>query len=286
MSEVQPFKPEDFKNTYLVVWVILAFVGTVIGLNVPFFSLNDSQILYLSSTSAQVTAGIYGLTLTGFLFFRTELSREASEDESLVEVIDELKSRYFYHLIYVSGLMGLTLALSNIVISQLSSANIGLTVVLLNASQSAYAVTLCAIVYFIFDVVSPRKVQRASQKMQDTIDPSREIAKPGNLESFLRNYNRIESLLQDTTMVYDIQKPSQFESRANRISNTRLVDFLLKSERISKSLYTKLRELITLRNAIIHGAEPVVSDQLAAESEFIKNELEEALLNNSNVQEP
>jgi hypothetical protein len=48
--------------------------------------LDENQILYLFSISAQVIAAIYGLTLTGFIFLRNELSREEFEDETLVDL--------------------------------------------------------------------------------------------------------------------------------------------------------------------------------------------------------
>jgi hypothetical protein len=57
--------------------------------------LNENQILYLFSTSAQVIAAIYGLTLTGFVFFRSELNRQEFEDETLVDAVESLKRRYF-----------------------------------------------------------------------------------------------------------------------------------------------------------------------------------------------
>jgi hypothetical protein len=59
--------------------LVLAFFGfglflscstSVWGLVSSLFKLNENQILYLFSTSAQVLAGIYGLTLTGFIVSR------------------------------------------------------------------------------------------------------------------------------------------------------------------------------------------------------------------------
>jgi uncharacterized protein YutE (UPF0331/DUF86 family) len=61
------------------------------------------------------------------------------------------------------------------------------------------------------------------------------------------------------------------------MSNTRLADILFHSERINKSLHQGLRELITLRNAIIHGAEPVVSQEIVATSVRVLAELRQSL---------
>jgi hypothetical protein len=63
--------------------LLLSAVTSAWGAISGMFRLNENQILYLVSTSSQVLAGIYGLTLTGFIFFRNELSREEQEDETL-----------------------------------------------------------------------------------------------------------------------------------------------------------------------------------------------------------
>ncbi|MEX8493217.1 hypothetical protein, partial [Sphaerotilus sp.] len=62
-----------------MLFVMAAVFSCVMGLNTRIFYLNENQILYIYSTSAQVIAGIYGLTLTGFIFYRNELSREEFE---------------------------------------------------------------------------------------------------------------------------------------------------------------------------------------------------------------
>lgn len=67
-----------------------------VGLHSPALTLNENQVLYLFSTSAQVIAAIYGLTLIGFLFFRNELNREATKDETLTEAIDQLKKTLLF----------------------------------------------------------------------------------------------------------------------------------------------------------------------------------------------
>ena len=56
--------------------IVISSITSLWGLTHSLLKLDENQILYLFSTSAQVLAGVYGLTLTGFVFFRNELSRE------------------------------------------------------------------------------------------------------------------------------------------------------------------------------------------------------------------
>ncbi|PSU19934.1 hypothetical protein CTM97_18525 [Photobacterium phosphoreum] len=88
-----------FDDPKKVVWFIvisffaLSLVSSLVGLYSPMFELNENQILYIYSTSAQVLAGIYGLTLSGFIFFRNELSREQFEDNLFSNLDSSNKKR-------------------------------------------------------------------------------------------------------------------------------------------------------------------------------------------------
>lgn len=259
-------------------FLALALVTSSIGIVSPWLTLNENQVLYLFSTSAQVIASVYGLTLTGFLFFRNELTREANEDETLEGPIDELKTRYFTLLVFITALVAVSLLLSNLAISHESSPQSNVTTVLINTGQSAFAVAFITIALFVFDVIAPQRIERASQSLQDELDPSRGRAVRGNLEEFLRNYNQVEALLSDASQHYQSFTATYSQPRPPRkMSNTRLAEILFRSERIDRSLHQRLRDLITLRNAIIHGAEPVVSQELVATSSRVLAELREAL---------
>ena len=54
---------------FAVVFLLLTLAAALVARSQLKISLNENQILYLFSTSAQVIAAIYGLTLTGFSFF-------------------------------------------------------------------------------------------------------------------------------------------------------------------------------------------------------------------------
>src|ERR1044072_6288048 len=97
--------------------VLVTLGATAIALSGHAISLNETQIMYLFSTSSQVIAAIYGLTLTGFIFFRNELNREEFDDETLADAVETLKARYFVLLVFITALVTLTLLLLNLEIS-------------------------------------------------------------------------------------------------------------------------------------------------------------------------
>ena len=256
---------------------LLAGATSAFGALGQAFALNENQILYLFSTSAQVLAGVYGLTLTAFGFFRNELTREEFEDETLVDAVESLKRRYFALLVFITALVLVTFCLSNLAMTSERSSSPVVNTVIINCGQSAFATSLLAIAYFIFELISPRRIEVASRALQDKVDPAHGSEAKGNLEEFLRNYNQIEMLLSETSPAYRVTSYEPFSSKPlRRTSNVRLAEILRRSGRISDPLFSRLRNLITLRNSIIHGADPVVSPAMVDESRSVLGELRNA----------
>ena len=259
-----------FAGMYLLVSIITT-ASAWIGYSL---SLNENQVLYLFSTSSQVIAGIYGLTLTGFIFFRNELSREEFEDETLADSIEALKMRYFYMLVFISALVIICILLCNLAISIESTVSVRLSAFIFNSGQSAFFISLLAVTYFVFDVISPKRIEIASRGLQDSIDPERSENSKGSLELFLMNYNRIESLLITAGLPFQQGTTNSYESKQRKMSNARLAEILASNDIIGKALFYKIRELIKLRNSIIHGAEPIVSQDIVELSSQVLTELE------------
>lgn len=272
------WSPTEVIGFFTSLFLLLAFGPTVIALSGYGLSLNENQILYLFSTSAQVIAAIYGLTLTGFIFFRNELSREESEDDTLADAVENLKARYFVLLVFITILVTASLLLANLAMSFEGSGEAHLNTLVINSGQAAFLTSLFAVAYFIFDVISPKRIERASQTLQNKVDPTLVERTRGSLEEFLRNYNQIEILLEKVGRPYEENAPvAHVKGYSRRISNSRLAEILLRNERIDKSLFVGLRELITLRNSIIHGADPVVSQAMVDASMDVLEKLQSAL---------
>lgn len=266
------------KRFFIISFVALVLGSLVfvsIGLIKPVFTLNENQILYLYSASAQVLAGIYGLTLTGFIFFRNELSREEFNDDSLADAVNRLKFRYFEMLMFITVLTITSLLLSNLVISIESEKNQSLIAVLMNITQVSYVVTLGCIAYFIFDVIAPDRIKGASQDLQREVDPDLDNKRKGSLEEFLKNFNQVEYMLQEYGGKF--QKNYNYSNNIRKMSNPRLAEVILQAEKIDNKLFDELRQLITLRNSIVHGASPTVSAEMVSKSSEVLHELSKSL---------
>lgn len=248
-------------------------------------SLNENQVLYLFSTSAQVLAAIYGLTLSGFVFFLSDLSRTANDDETLDNAVSQLKRDYYRFFIFITVLVTLSLFFTNLVISTEDSSFSRLSVFLINAGQTSYAMSLLSIVVFVFDLMNPNLIEKTSEKLRKQYDPPASEDSHGDFGEFLKNYNQIERRLRTGYSVYAPRETSLKSRPMRHISNVRLADLLLRTERIGAPLHDRIVNLITLRNAAVHSDQSLVSDNAVRESSGVLKELEQAFPDDATVRE-
>lgn len=269
--------PSKVITISILLFILCSAISGYIGYINPIWILNENQILYLFSTSAQVLAGVYGLTLTGFIFFRNELSREEFDDDSLTDAVEALKERYFKLLVFITLFSVFTLLISNFVISIESSKNSNMGTFFINVGQASFVINLLVITYFIFDVIAPKRIERASKNLQETFDPVSSTKEKGSLEEFLTNFNQIEYILQKYGQAFQSEMSGFQPKSRRRISNVKLAQIILQAERIDNGLFDEIKRLITLRNSIVHGEEPIVSLKMVTASRSILVELSNAL---------
>jgi uncharacterized protein YutE (UPF0331/DUF86 family) len=147
----------------------------------------------------------------------------------------------------------------------------------MNTGQVSFIVNLFVIAYFIFDVIAPKRIEKASKNLQRTVDPFEIGEKKGSLEDFLTNYNQIEYILQKYGQAFQSEMTGSHMKSRRRISNAKLTEIILQAERIDYGLFEEIKRLITLRNSIVHGAEPIVSYKMVDSSRTILVELSKAL---------
>lgn len=249
----------------LVIFTFLSTASIFIGYISPIVILNDNQILYLFSTSAQVIAAIYGLTLTGYIFLRSELNREQDNDESKIVVIDSLKKRYYSLLIFITFLSIFTILISNFAISYASSTKSLFVTPSINIGQSLLVVNLFIISYFIFDILDPKNIERASKALQQNIDPTENREEKGSIENFLNYFVEIDSTLQKYGQSYLAKRREQNgepDKPYNRVPTKMLVDTLFRESKITLEDKDEIKKLIDLRSAIVNGAELEVSSKI------------------------
>ena len=253
----------------LVIPLLISLICfTKTGWNNAWIELNENQIMYLYSTSAQVVAAVFGLTLTGYIFFRGELNREAQNDPTLADSVNRLESRYFQQLAMITALVMATILFATLVIAYEGSKDIKRLTLFMNFGQCFFAASFITISFFIVDVVQPGNIKSASKALQEDIDPANGKERTGDLKEFAATYNRIEDQLTKVLGTLEMAAEPATSKNLSKITSTRIADILHSRKLISSDLLEKLKKLIALRNAILHGAEPMVSQSMVLESKL------------------
>ena len=247
------------------------------GLSDAWVQLNENQIMYLYSTSAQVIAAIYGLTIAGYIFFRGELNREAKDDPTLAEPIEKLEARYFHQLAFITALVMATICAASLVIAYEIDKDVFLLTVLMNSGQCLFGVSFLAIFFFIIDIVQPGNIKSASKTLQKKIDPLSDNTQHGNLGNFISNYLKIEKVLSAGFRLLEETTGREYTDKNKRTPNTQIVEILGRSGIITNELAQKTKTLISLRHAIMHGGEQMVSQGMVDQSTKVLYELEGAI---------
>lgn len=171
----------------------------IIGISFsPVEAFSMESIGDVLGTSAEVVAGLYGLTLTGYIFFLDRLQQKADDDELLEDIIALLKKRYHNMVLILS-------------ISCFSVILLAFTFIIYNPKsdllpdymyhfwgyESLFVVfvTLIFNIYFILTVVDPDKIPRVSLQYKQKLSNSDKAF--GSLQEFLQDYEDIERLLRE-----------------------------------------------------------------------------------------
>jgi uncharacterized protein YutE (UPF0331/DUF86 family) len=243
------------------------------GLDNAWVQLNENQIMYLYSTSAQVIAAIYGLTIAGYIFLRSEFIREAKDDPTLAEPIEKLESRYFQQLSFITALAMTTICVASLVMAYETDKDIRRLTILMNSAQCLFGVSFLAIFFFIVDIVQPGNIKSASRRIQKKIDPFRE-GQQGNFTKFIENYSRIEKAL---SQCIDLPAKQRRRQQGKRTPNTQILESLARNKIVDQELAKKIKTLISLRHAIMHGGEEMVSKAMVDQTIAASSELELAV---------
>lgn len=242
-------KDNAFK-TAITLFIIVVIV--VVSYVSPRLLLDENQRLYLFSASAQVIAAIYGLTLTGYIFFRNGLEKKERDDESLEGIIEELSKEYLRKITGISVLTFIAIVLCFGTMSYEKGIYLNF---LINVTMSAVVCDLFFILFFVIIIMQPESIEQMSNKIiQKNGQNGNSIQINNNLELFVKKYQEIEKILESVSEQFAYKR---YDGNRKKLSNGTLVNILLRKEIISRKLMEELEELIKYRNGLIHGSIPL-----------------------------
>lgn len=186
----------------ILIWIAIAVTGVYmqwIIIGVSFSSVEAFSMEALSdvlTTSAEVVAGLYGLTLTGYIFFQDRLQQKADDDELLEDIIVLLKKRYHNMVLILSvTCFSVILLAFSFVIYNVESNVLPDYLYRFWGFEALFMVFVALIfnIYFVITVVDPDKIPRASLQYKQKLSSS--DTEFGSLQEFLQDYEDIEKML-------------------------------------------------------------------------------------------
>lgn len=199
---MKKFRRWASQHTYTVA-AIFGVAGFLIGQSIvavdmlyPLFPLNEGNLSTILSTCVQIVTGLYGITLTGYIFFTGQLDQQAAKDENLAAIVDVLKRRYNKLILILTVLCAVCFCTGVfwLVYDYGPAASPVCRAFLL---ETLMLQASCALfnLYFVCDVADPDKFIRTSNAHKAKLDGAHSPL--GDTQEFLDNCDKIRRLLAD-----------------------------------------------------------------------------------------
>lgn len=188
---VEYYKQEKIKHVTIGA-ILLAILSVVIAIETKVdLNTDKDMIRYMFSAGAQVIATVFGLTLATVTFYYENLNKEKKLDDTLDEIVTEIKLSFYNSLISISiyFIIGISVSMVNIYVGNLALSNMLLSV-LIALGTSINLVVIILIILMITRVLNPN--------LTNLVVNSKNNKKTGDnatMENFLKLYNNIESSL-------------------------------------------------------------------------------------------
>ena len=162
------------------------------------FVLNENQLLYLFSAMAQVIGGVFGLTLTAYVFFVDKFKESTKDDDTLYDATTAILNRYFHILILIAITCGLIILLCMIGIIDLHNW-MAIYPFVINESLFLFLIGITAILTFGTMLLDPGKLDKEIKKMKKSAEKYYQstASASGDFRKFLRTYKLLEAVIID-----------------------------------------------------------------------------------------
>lgn len=275
----QPIRQAMHRYPYLIGLLSMATVVGIVQVLVildcffPLLEYAPDAVSSVMSTCSEVLAGLYGITLTGYIFFADRFKDTSRDDESLYDAVQALLIRY-NHLAGFISLMCLvcTVMAEGIVLYGTNTLlPAGMLRFWINETLLLSFGTFNLILYFVISVLDPHKVERISNQKKTKIS---EDTTAGDIEEFMAVWGEIEDNL--LALREELISKMRFIPGANR-NKPQLVqtlEVLRNYGRINMNLWRKLDKLRQYHNLTLHDLNMSVSQEMCTLAKDVLTELE------------
>lgn len=276
-------RTEKARNTlhrypYLVGLLSFAVIAGIVQILVivdclfPMIRYDTDAVSSVMSTCSEVLAGLYGITLTGYIFFADRFKDTSEDDESLYDAVQALLVRYNHMAGFISLMCLICIVLAEGIV--LYGTNTLLPVQLhrlwINETLLLSFCTFDLILYFVISVLDPHKVGRISNQKKAALSNDNTV---GNTEEFMAVWAEIE------TNLYNLRE--ELISKIRFVPGSRrqpqlvqTLEILRNYGRINMNLWRKLDKLRQYHNLSLHDVNMAVTQEMCDLAKNVLKELE------------
>ena len=238
----------------------------------PILAYEVDAVSSVMSTCSEVIAGMYGITLTGYIFFADRFQNTPKDDESLYDAVQALLIRY-NRMAGIQSLMCLICIVCGEFMVLYGSNTIlpnWLYRFLVNEILLMFFVTFDVILYFVISVLDPNKISRIStQKMAKLSKDQTE----GDADAFQADWSVIEGELR--LLRESLLKTIRFiPGGKGKPELVHTLEILRNYGRIGHGLWRDLEKLRQYRNLSLHDISATVSQEMCELAKKVRAELE------------
>ena len=268
-------------RSFMIILVILGIVtlaSIIISLFDPLFALNENQLLYLFSVMAQVVGTVFALTLTAYVFFVGKFRESTGSEEIYYDATTSILKRLFQNLIVISITCGVTIlfCIAGIVLLHNCKCIYNFIV---NESVSLFSISVISTLCFGTMLLDPSRIDKEIDLMKKKADEffkESNTTTLGDFSDFLKSYNMLEkTTIEFADECTKNQNKCFYNNKPQMIQSLKV---LVQNEIINNKLIIEINELRMYRNALVHGMDFAVPQNICDRISKIQKILKRALI--------
>ena len=263
-KQQKPFSPKNVYSITSKIGIIAFCCGQIFVLLDAFWKslvpLRMGNLDSMLTTCMQIVVGLFGVTLTGYIFFAGQMNEQAASDDALKDVIELLKKRYrsFILLLTCFCSASFTFGGANLMFN-LSWLPDRLHRLLMTETLLLMLMNVLMNLYFISDVADPNKFEKISAQHKAKVDGKSQV----DAKQFLTDCESIQEILKQ------ILYPSGRTMHLSHNTASRLL-----RGKMSFSLWNRLDTLMKYYSSVLFSNDLTVSADMCILAREVRTELE------------
>ena len=194
----------------------------------PLWTIPYEVAQQLLITGIQVIASLYGLIVTGYIFFMGNQEQHAANDHLLEDVVSRMKERFYRYLVFSTMYLIVTLCLGVIMLLCLNENSFSPTILrflfgetLVGMLSALYLILVTAVT-----MLDPKLVEKISVNEQNEISDEKQ---QGDYNAFMADFQAIEKLIREESkkLINFNGEKASVERMANMLNANRHLDYSL-----------------------------------------------------------